>query len=225
MDTKKLILAIVLSVTVLLVYQYFFMPKPAAQAPADRPAAAQAQKTDRAAAESKGGAAPDIGSILNQGGTAAARRKSLPLQTVSEDLAAADEQTVTVENAFFTAVFTNRGAGLTSFILKKYKDDARRAHGPGLAQRQGIELLPVLLFLGKDDFSAILNKALFSYRGATTVRNSAVKGRRRSFSNTPTRRGICSAAKNSFSATTVTSSSLEFRGQPRTANRRWPTCR
>ncbi len=34
MDTKKLILAIVLSVTVLLVYQYFFMPKQAQLPPA-----------------------------------------------------------------------------------------------------------------------------------------------------------------------------------------------
>jgi len=124
MDTKKLILAIVLSVTVLLVYQYFFMPKPVAQKRVSQPAPIQQQKAP-AGTETKGGAAPDIGSILNQSETETiAPENEQPLQTVSENLTAADERTVTVENAYFTAVFTNRGAGLTSLVLKKYKDDA-----------------------------------------------------------------------------------------------------
>ena len=90
MDTKKLILAIVLSVTVLLVYQYFFMPKPVAQHQAPLPAAAQQQKTE-VDMEAKGGAAPDIGSILNQPETAAPESE-LPVQTVSENLTADSEQ-------------------------------------------------------------------------------------------------------------------------------------
>ena len=60
MDTKKLILAIVLSVTVLLVYQYFFMPKQAQLPPAaQNRETARPQRTEPAT-ETKA-AAPDIG--------------------------------------------------------------------------------------------------------------------------------------------------------------------
>jgi YidC/Oxa1 family membrane protein insertase len=65
MDTKKLILAIVLSVAVLLVYQYFFMPKQAQLPPAPQNRAATQPQKAEAAAETKA-AAPDIGSILGQ---------------------------------------------------------------------------------------------------------------------------------------------------------------
>ena len=170
MDTKKLILAIVLSVTVLLVYQYFFMPKPVAQNRAFLPAAAQHQKTE-AAAETKGGAAPDIGSILNQSGTETiAAEKELPLQTVSENLMAEKEKQITVDNSYFTAVFTNRGAGLISFVLKKYKDDA--GNPMDLISRSAKEsnFYPFYFYSEKNDFSGILNKALFLYRGAAEVK-------------------------------------------------------
>jgi YidC/Oxa1 family membrane protein insertase len=170
MDTKKLILAIVLSVTVLLVYQYFFIPKPIAQNRAGLPAAAQQQKTETAV-ETKGGAAPDIGSILNQSETETiAPENELPLQTVSENLMAAGEQNVTVDNAYFTAVFTNRGAGLISFVLKKYKDDAGKPMDLVALSAKELNLYPFYFYTEKNDFSAILNKALFLYHGATKVK-------------------------------------------------------
>jgi YidC/Oxa1 family membrane protein insertase len=170
MDTKKLILAIVLSVTVLMVYQYFFMPKPAEQGRLPQPAAVQGQKT-AAPVERQGGAAPDIGSILNQGETEAeAPQIEQPLQIVSENLAAVAEQHVTVENAYFTAVFTNRGAGLTSLVLKKYKDDAGKPMDLVARSARESNFYPFYFYSEKDDFSAILNKALFLYRGAATVK-------------------------------------------------------
>jgi YidC/Oxa1 family membrane protein insertase len=170
MDTKKLILAIVLSVTVLLVYQYFFMPKPLAQNQAAMPAAAQEQKTGPAA-QSKPGATPDIGSILNQSETGAkVQEEEQPLQTVSEILTADAEQSVTVENAYFTAAFTNRGAGLTSFILKKYKDDAGKPMDLVAGSAKASNFYPFYFYSEKDDFSGILNKALFLYRGAAKVK-------------------------------------------------------
>jgi YidC/Oxa1 family membrane protein insertase len=176
MDTKKLILAIVLSVTVLLVYQYFFMPKPVLQDRAVMPAAAQEQKAETTT-QAKGGAAPDIGSILNQPGTeTVAAAKELPLQTVSENLAAAEEQSVTVENAYFTAVFTNRGAGLTSFVLKKYKDDAGKPMDLIARSAKESNFYPFYFYSDKDDFSAILNKALFLYRGAAKVKLGGLEG-------------------------------------------------
>ena len=123
MDTKKLILAIILSVAVLLVFQYFFMPKPVARPQA--PAPAQAAQPQQAGDTSGETAAPDIGSILGQD-EPAVEENAVPLPAVQENVSAADEQTVTVDGSLFTAVFTNRGAGLTRFVLKKYKDDAKK---------------------------------------------------------------------------------------------------
>ena len=168
MDTKKLILAIVLSVTVLLVYQYFFMPKPVAQNRANLPASALEQKTETAV-ETKGGAAPDIGSILNQPETTV-RESALPLPTVSENLTDENEKKITVDNAYFTAVFTNRGAGLTSLILKKYKDDAKKPMDLIARSAKELRLYPFYFYPEKDDFYGILNKALFLYRGADEVK-------------------------------------------------------
>jgi YidC/Oxa1 family membrane protein insertase len=168
MDTKKLILAIVLSVTVLLVYQYFFMPKPVAQNRAALPAAAQQQKTE-AVSETKESAAPDIGSILNQP-EATIPESDLPLQTVSENLTADKEKQITVDNAYFSAVFTNRGAGLKSLILKKYKDDAGKPMDLISRSAKEVNLYPFYFYPGKNDFSGILNKALFLYRGAEEVK-------------------------------------------------------
>ncbi len=70
----------------------------------------------------------------------------------------------------FTAAFTNRGAGLTSFILKKYKDDAGKQEDLVSHSAKESSFYPFYFFSEKDDLSTILNKALFSYQGTTTVR-------------------------------------------------------
>ncbi len=94
----------------------------------------------------------------------------VPLPAVQEDVAAADEQAVTVDGSLFTAVFTNRGAGLTSFVLKKYKDDSKKPMDLVSGSAKESSFYPFYFFSEKDNFSAILNKALFAYQGATTVR-------------------------------------------------------
>jgi YidC/Oxa1 family membrane protein insertase len=169
MDTKRLILAIVLCVAVLLLWQYFFMPKPAPrpQGPVAAPAAQPGNAAP--ATESKGDAAPDIGSLLGQT-EPAAQGNVVPLPAVQEDVSAVNEQAVTVDGSLFSAVFTNRGAGLTSFVLKKYKDDAQKPMDLVSRSARESSFYPFYFFSEKDDFSAILNKALFSYKGATTVR-------------------------------------------------------
>jgi len=169
MDTKKLILAIVLSVTVLLVYQYFFMPKPAAQLPAPPQTGAVQTKSTEPAAETGATAAPDINSILGQE-EPAARKSDAVLPAVQQDMKASDEKAVTVDSANFTAVFTNRGAGLTSFILKKYKDDAGKPMDLVSRSAKESSFFPFYFFSEKDDFSKILNQALFQYQGAASVR-------------------------------------------------------
>ncbi|MBN2399928.1 MAG: membrane protein insertase YidC [Candidatus Aminicenantes bacterium] len=174
MDTKKLILAIVLSVTVLLVYQSLFMPKPAVQERAVMPAAAQEQKNEPAV-EAKESVTPDIGSILNQP-EATVPEKEPPLQTVSDSLSAASEIQVTVDNAFFSAVFTNRGAGLTSLILKKYKDDAGKPMDLVAHTAKDLNLYPFYFYPGQSEFAGILNNALFLYRGDEAITVGDRKG-------------------------------------------------
>jgi YidC/Oxa1 family membrane protein insertase len=169
MDTKKLILTIVLSVAVLLVWQYFFMPKPVPRPQAPVATAAVQTQNAQPAAESKDSAAPDIGSILGQSETVI-QESATPLPAVQEDVSARNEQTVTVDGSLFTAVFTNRGAGLTSFVLKKYKDDSKKPMDLVARSAKESSFYPFYFFSEKDDFSAILNKALFSYQGTTTVR-------------------------------------------------------
>jgi YidC/Oxa1 family membrane protein insertase len=176
MDTKKLILTIVLCVAVLLVWQYFFMPKPVAQNRANLPASAKEQKTETPI-EAKDGATPDIGSILNQSDTGTiAPENELPLQTVSESLAAENEMPVTVDNALFTARFTNRGAGLTSLVLKKYKDDAGKPMDLVSRSAKESNFYPFYFYSDKDDFSGILNKALFLYNGPGEVKIGGLDG-------------------------------------------------
>jgi YidC/Oxa1 family membrane protein insertase len=171
MDTKKLILAIVLSVAVLLVYQYFFMPKPAVQPqPPLHSGAAQPQAVEPTAA-AKDAAPPDMDSILGQGEPAAVRESAAPLSAVQQDIMALTEQAVTVDSSYFTAVFTNRGAGLTSFVLKKYKDDAKKPMDLVSQSARESNFYPFYFFSERDEFAKILNKALFQYRGEATVRS------------------------------------------------------
>jgi len=176
MDTKKLILAIVLSVVVLLVYQYFFMPKPAPrpQEPV-KPEAAQPRDAGPASGPAQGAEQPasqaapaDIGSILGQGEPAAAKDDA-QLPSVQRSLMAAGEQAVTVDSPLFSAVFTNRGAGLTSFILKKYKDDSGKSMDLVSGSARDFSGFFPFYFLGGEESVSALNKALFRYQGAATV--------------------------------------------------------
>jgi YidC/Oxa1 family membrane protein insertase len=172
MDTKKLILAVVLSVAVLLAYQYFFMPKPAPPAPEAAPAAKPAnaippEAAAPGAARAAGGAA-DIGSLLSQGEPAPAPAQE-PLPAVADDVAAAGEETVVVDGPLFTARFSNRGAGLVSFVLKRYKDDAGKPLDLVSASARDMSGFYPFYFLGAGEHYAALNKALFRLSGPAAV--------------------------------------------------------
>jgi YidC/Oxa1 family membrane protein insertase len=137
MDTKRLIIAIALSIVVIIVYQYFFMPK---QPPQPRPAQTQQEqavtdkpeqgkekdvKTAGAQKETETSALPDIFSEKKEEKAPAAAEKIL-LEPVKENIADEAVKDVVVETDLFKAVFTNKGAGLKSFVLKKYNDDKKQ---------------------------------------------------------------------------------------------------
>ena len=108
---KRTLLAVVLSIIVLLVYQNFFAKPPVKTAPAptqqEATVASQAAKPAPAATA----AAPAAATIQ----TATMGRKAA-VQAVT-----GAERDVIVETPLYRAVFTTRGAALKSFQLKQYK--------------------------------------------------------------------------------------------------------
>ena len=105
---RRLLLAIALTFIVLTAYQWLVPspPQPAAQAPAAPGAAAPAstpQSPSSAAQTPPPAAAPE---------------STPPVETVKADAA---ERTITVENGLVRAVFSSRGATLTSWELTAYR--------------------------------------------------------------------------------------------------------
>ncbi len=123
MDTKKLVLAVVLSVAVIMIYQYFFVKPLPRQAPqTGQPTSSQpaAEKKDERSASKL-----DISAVLEEepAGTVQENGTAAP---ITADQVENQEREISVETDLFTAVFTNKGAGLKSFILKKYNDDQKK---------------------------------------------------------------------------------------------------
>lgn len=118
MDTKRLIIAIALSIVVITAYQYFFIPQQ--QPDPQRPIAA-GKKPDAAPAPAPETVEKNLADIFTKKTPSPdAAPGAEPIET---SVVADATRLITVENKLFTAVFTNEGAGLKSFILKKYKDD------------------------------------------------------------------------------------------------------
>lgn len=138
METKRLILAIALSMAVLIVYSLLFSPKP-------KPRPPQAQQEKVAADQGKSETQADEAEVTTPADdtTPPATADQLPdifskkkkikkpeitttqLEPVKEDIMDQNFKEVVVETELFKAVFINKGAGLKSFVLKKYNDDEK----------------------------------------------------------------------------------------------------
>lgn len=172
MDTKKLILAVVLSIVVITAYQYFFVkPVPTRTAqPSTQtaPAPATPEKTG-----GNGQSTLDLGSILNNEVKTEGKDEALAMP-VDANIADVEEKSVSIETPDFTAVFTNKGAGLKSFILKKYKDDQKKPLDL-VSEKAGktgtIAIYPFYFSpFGKEGLFKILNGEKFLYQGETSIR-------------------------------------------------------
>jgi len=116
METKRAFTAILLSLAILLGYQYFFMPPPqertgptpALQEPAAPPAASSA--------------GPSIDSAANNAASALSPSDLVP---AAETGAALNARDVTVETSQYSMIITENGGGIKSFDLKKYKESTR----------------------------------------------------------------------------------------------------
>jgi YidC/Oxa1 family membrane protein insertase len=131
METKRLILAIALSMVVIVVYQFLFMPKPPPKKTQPEQAAQeQVVPGKQASAETRETTAPKDSEEMTDIFSRQKEEKTVEPGTqvldVKENLSAESVSDVVVDTDLFTAVFTNEGAGLKSFVLKKYLDDKKQ---------------------------------------------------------------------------------------------------
>lgn len=170
MDTKRLIIAIVLSIAVITLYQIFFMPKPKPR-PQQKPAAVEQKIPDKQTAPQTGEKEIKDETITDMSDVFTKKKEetaaAATLEPVDEDVKDDQVKEITVETGLFTAVFTNEGAGLKSFILKKYKDDKMQPLDLVSAKAGEMKPLPFhFSTLEGEDMFKLINGEKFAYDGA-----------------------------------------------------------
>ena len=135
-----------LLLVVLLGYQFFFKPKPAAPAPAQNQTQTQAASSGQADVP----AAP-----TGAGGTVSAMTAMTPM------VAASLETETTVENEQYKIVFSNRGALVKHWILKKYNDTAGKPLDMVQPQAAAQFGFPLSLFTYEPNLDSQVNQALY----------------------------------------------------------------
>ncbi len=151
---KRLLLAIVLSFLVLFLYQLVFVKKHPPIEQANEPAA-EIQKSPLQKPAQKEPLESEAKS-----GTADVKEEAF--QSVSEDR----EEQIMIETPLYRAVWTNRGAQLKSWKLKKYLDENKEYLE--LISVRSAELGEYPFFLSSDnaDFDSTINSALYKSSSA-----------------------------------------------------------
>ena len=164
-DNKSLLVMMVVLVTVFFGLQYFRTKNnPQTVSPNAAPNAAQtAPAQPGAPAASTPAAGTSVAGIPAAAQSVHAAVSSVPA------VQAAAESTTTVENELYKISFTNRGAQVTSWILKKYKDaDGKPLN---LVHTQAAEQFgyPLSLYTYDASIAPVLNKALYVPSATGTV--------------------------------------------------------
>jgi YidC/Oxa1 family membrane protein insertase len=134
-----------LLLVILLGYQFFFKPKPTAP-PAENQAQTQSQTR-----------AQDLG----QPGTMSAEAGLASTAAATPAVAAALETETTIENEQYKIVFSNRGAQVKHWILKKYRDTAGKPLDMVQPQAAAQFGLPLSFFTYESNLTSQLNQALY----------------------------------------------------------------
>ena len=113
----RILVASLLSVGVIILWTRYFGPKPPAHVPQQNQPAVSAPATSEPSAAPSGPAEPTPSKTPSSVSTAA-----IPSAPPTEDT---KERTIVVENALYRVEFSNRGAVVKSWQLKKYKDDSK----------------------------------------------------------------------------------------------------
>jgi len=149
-DMRSTMGFLLLVLAVFLGYQYFFMkPKPEQQTPA------QTQSQSSPPATTEPGETQPAQAATGRAGTAGASAAATP------QISASMETTTTVENELYKITFTNRGAQVKSWILKKYFDSAGKPLD--MVQQQAATKfgLPLSFFAYDSGLTSQLNNALY----------------------------------------------------------------
>ena len=143
---KRALLAGVLSLVVIVVWSYFFAPKPKPQPPATPPAATQPATQP---GTQTGAPAP---AVVKPG-----------VPTSSQAKAATDEKTIVIENGLYRVELSKRGAVVRSWVLKKYTDDNKPARPLDLVHAEAAQKFgwPFSLALDDAQLEQQVNGALY----------------------------------------------------------------
>ena len=113
----RILVASLLSVAVIILWTKYFGPKPPAHVPQQNQPVVSAPATSGPAAATSTPPEPTPSTTPSAVSTAA-----IPSAPPTEDT---KERTIVVENALYRVEFSNRGAVVKSWQLKKYKDDSK----------------------------------------------------------------------------------------------------
>jgi YidC/Oxa1 family membrane protein insertase len=113
----RILVASLLSVAVIILWTKYFGPKPPAHVPQQNQPAVSAPATSGSSAPTAAPAEPTPSAAPSTVSTAA-----IPSAPPTEDT---KERTIVVENALYRVEFSNRGAVVKSWQLKKYTDDSK----------------------------------------------------------------------------------------------------
>jgi YidC/Oxa1 family membrane protein insertase len=149
-DMRSLLAIVLLGLVILTGYEYF-RPKPPETPPA-------AQQTQPQGQPQQGGGAP---SQAAQGATPAAAQAAAATPAIT----ASSESETTIENEWYRITFSNRGAQVKHWILKRYYDTGGASAGrhldmvqPQVAARFGY---PLSLYTYDQGLTAQVNQALY----------------------------------------------------------------
>ncbi len=161
METKRLLIAALLSLAVLLAWQALFPPVP----PPGTPEAVKAERAVEPAPERPEGAPPAADA------TAVEAAPEEEASETFEPLAAEREERVVVTGPGYQAVFTNRGAQLLSFELAEHRNASGGPVDLVRARERGPYPFAVV---GADGSASPLNEVLFAVERSGTRQGETV---------------------------------------------------
>ena len=143
METKRAFLAILISLGMLLGYQYFFMPPPPAPDSTQQKELAEPSTPAAITQEDATSIAPSSPSLMSEDAALT------PAEKVRQG------KDIPVETGFYSAVVSETGGGIKSFTLKKYKESLDALSGDKqLIVRESNDRLPLFFSWGVEPAKA-----------------------------------------------------------------------
>jgi len=147
---KRLLLAIVLSFLVLFLYQAIFVKKPEPELPPDAAAIIE-KEPERKPGEKESLLRPEL---LQKEELAKKEKAIQPVQ-------AEQEENIFIDTSLYRAVWSNKGAVLKSWKLKKHKDENNEDLELVSIRSSEIEKFPFSLTTEDPSFDNTINKSLY----------------------------------------------------------------